>query len=151
GLLLLAYWQQDQELLAALERLPGELEQALFCDWTPLADMICSRSGERGSLYVLGRGPSLAIAQECALKFKETCQIHAEAYSAAEIMHGPVSITREGFPVLALASRDASGQSVSSVAGQLAERGVSVFVTTDAKSAARNLTFARGSHALTGP
>ena len=151
GLLLLAHWRDDQGLLRALESLPGELANALSCDWAPLADEICGRPDERGSLYVLGRGPSLAIAGECALKFKETCQLHAEAYSAAEMMHGPVSIARAGFPVLALASRDAAEPSVVEVADHLARRGVDVFVTSDATSAARNLPFARGSHPLTDP
>ena len=151
GLLLLAHWQEDQGLLGALERLPDELAKALSCDWVPLADEICSRPDERGSLYVLGRGPALAIAGECALKFKETCQLHAEAYSAAEIMHGPVSIASAGFPVLALASRDAAERSLVEVADHLAGRGVDVFVTSDTKSAAHNLSFARGSHALTDP
>jgi glucosamine--fructose-6-phosphate aminotransferase (isomerizing) len=151
GLLLLAHWQRDQVLLSALEKLPREFEEALTYDWTPLAGAICNRSGERGSLYVLGRGPSFAIAQECALKFKETCQLHAEAYSAAEIMHGPVSITREGFPVLALASRDASERSVIDVVDYLAQLGVDVFVTSDVNSAAHKLSFVRGSHPLTDP
>ena len=151
GLLLLAHWQEDQGLLSALGNLPGELATALSRDWTPLADGICSRPDERGSLYVLGRGPALAIAGECALKFKETCQLHAEAYSAAEMMHGPVSIARAGFPVLALASRDASERSLVEVADNLAGRGVEVFVTSETKSAAHNLCFARGSHPLTDP
>jgi glutamine---fructose-6-phosphate transaminase (isomerizing) len=151
GLLLLAHWQEDQDLVSALERLPDELAAALACDWGSFADEICMRPDERGSLYVLGRGPALAIAGECALKFKETCQLHAEAYSAAEMMHGPVSIARAGFPVLALASRDAAEQSVTEIADHLARRGVDVFVTSGAKSAARNLSFARGSHPLTDP
>lgn len=151
GLLLLAHWQEDQGLLDALHLLPDGLARALSCDWTPFADEICGRPEERGSLYVLGRGPALAIAQECALKFKETCQLHAEAYSAAEIMHGPVSIARAGFPILALTARDAAEQSVVDIADHLARRGVDVFVTSDTQSAARNLPFARGSHPLTDP
>lgn len=151
GLLLLAHWRQDRALLSALDDLPGACAKALSYNWTPFADEICGRPDERGSLYVLGRGPALAIAQECALKFKETCQLHAEAYSAAEIMHGPVSLARAGFPILALAARDAAERSVVEIADQLARRGVDIFVTSDTKSAARNLPFARGSHALTDP
>ena len=51
------------------------------------------------SLFILGRGPSAAIANEAALKFKETCAMHAEAYSAAEVMHGPLALVGPGFPV----------------------------------------------------
>ena len=60
------------------------------------------------SLFILGRGPSAAMANEAALKFKETCGMHAEAYSAAEVMHGPLALIGPDFPVLALAARDAS-------------------------------------------
>jgi glutamine---fructose-6-phosphate transaminase (isomerizing) len=151
GLLLLAQWRQDRGLLDALQTLPEALAEALSCDWEPFADEICAKPEERGSLYVLGRGPALAIAQECALKFKETCQLHAEAYSAAEIMHGPVSIARAGFPILALAARDAAEQSVVELADDLARRGVDVFVTSQGPKTARKLPFARGSHPLTDP
>jgi glucosamine--fructose-6-phosphate aminotransferase (isomerizing) len=151
GLMLLDHWQGDQGLLDALQGLPGALAEALVCDWTPLADAICERTDAQGSLYVLGRGPSLAIAQECALKFKETCQIHAEAYSAAEIMHGPVSIAGRGFPVLALAARDAAEQGVVAVADHLTGRGVDVFATSGMNTAAHRLPFAAGSHPLTDP
>lgn len=151
GLLLLAHWQEDRALLAALQDLPEQLAKALSCDWTPFADEICTRADERGSLYVLGRGPALAIAQECALKFKETCQMHGEAYSAAEVMHGPVTLARAGFPILALAARDAAEKSVVEIADHLAGRGVDVFATSDTAAAARHLPSASGSHPLTSP
>ena len=61
---------------------------------------------EAGSLYVLGRGPSYPIALEAALKLKETCAIHAEAYSAAEVMHGPLELVGEDFPVLVFSPQD---------------------------------------------
>ena len=102
-------------------------------------------------MYVLGRGPSFAIAKECALKFKETCQLHAEAYSAAEVLHGPVSITTEGFPVLVLAARDASESGIVDVARQLSTRDVDVFITTADAAPVTELPFARGSHPLTDP
>ncbi len=60
------------------------------------------------SFFVLGRGPSFPIAQEVALKLKETCAIHAEAYSIAEVMHGPWELVDRGFPVLAFAPDDAA-------------------------------------------
>lgn len=151
GLMLLGRWQDDRVLLDALQKLPEQCAEALRCDWTALTNDICARCETRTSLYVIGRGPSLAIAQECALKFKETCQLHAEAYSAAEIMHGPVSIASKGFPVLALAARDAAEASVVGVADHLAQRGVDLFLTSDRRSAARNLPFAKGSHPLTDP
>ena len=57
-------------------RCPGSSQQALACDWRPLADRLVRAN----SAFVLGRGPGFAIASEMALKFKETCAIHAEGY-----------------------------------------------------------------------
>ena len=95
GLLLLAHWVDDRELLAALRRLPEHLRKAIDCDWMQVSGAL---TGEN-SLFILGRGPSVAIANEAALKFKETCAMHAEAYSAAEVMHGPLALVGPGFPV----------------------------------------------------
>ena len=104
GLALLAHWKQDKPLIAAIDQLPEHLENAVTYDWPTLRHAL----DDRESLFVLGRGPSYAMSNEAALKFKETCQIHAESYSSAEVLHGPVSIVEPGYPVLVLASRDAS-------------------------------------------
>lgn len=147
GLALLAHWKQDKHLIAAIDRLPQCLEKAVAHDWPELRRAL----GDRGSLYVLGRGPSYAMSNEAALKFKETCQIHAESYSSAEVLHGPVSIVEPGYPVLAFASRDASESSIVSVADSLAKQGAIAFISSDrAKNAAR-LGFAKTSHPLTDP
>ena len=52
------------------------------------------------NLFVLGRGLGLAVAQEAALKFKETCGLHAEAFSSAEVRHGPMALMKKGLPAL---------------------------------------------------
>jgi glutamine---fructose-6-phosphate transaminase (isomerizing) len=85
GLSLLAEWQEDADLRAAVADLPRAFAEALTLDWSPLA----ARLSRAQSLYVLGRGPAFAIANEAALKFKETCGLHAESFSAAEVLHGP--------------------------------------------------------------
>ncbi len=103
------------------------------------------------SLFILGRGPSLAIAGEAALKFKETSSVHAEAYSSAEVMHGPVSIVGGGFPILALVGRDAAEPSMTETADSLAGRGASVFATIAKTATARRLPFASTGHTLTDP
>lgn len=147
GLMLLAHWTKDKALLSALEKLPEHAAAAVDCDWTPLCDRLCNEP----SLYVLGRGPSFAIAHEVALKFKETCQIHAEAYSSAEVMHGPVSIVDAEFPILGLAARDAAEKSLVDVCDKLALQGARVFVTsTIAKQASALPAIATG-HPLTDP
>ena len=94
---------------------------------------------------------SLAISNEAALKFKETCQIHAESYSAAEVLHGPVSIVGAGFPVLALASGDAAQDSLVGVADALSEKGATVFATSDRVRQAAPLPHVRTSHWMTDP
>ncbi|MEY4872637.1 MAG: hypothetical protein RLZZ563_1967, partial [Pseudomonadota bacterium] len=98
GLALVAEWQEDDALRAAVAGLPEAFEAALALDWSALA----ARLTRAQSAYVLGRGPAFAIANESALKLKETCGLHAEAYSAAEVLHGPSAIVQAGFPVLAL-------------------------------------------------
>lgn len=147
GLALLANWKGDEGLLAALRALPNHLEKALACDWTAFADAV----GDENSLFVLGRGLSLAIANEVALKFKETCSIHAEAYSAAEVMHGPLALVGPGFPVLVLASRDQSEDSVVQSADGLAARQAAVFATSDKVHLAIRLPFVSTGHRLTDP
>jgi glucosamine--fructose-6-phosphate aminotransferase (isomerizing) len=103
------------------------------------------------ALYVLGRGPGYAIANEAALRFKETCGIQGESYSAAEVMHGPVSIVTAGYPVLGLAARDAAEGSVADMAHKLAGQGARAFLTSDRPGPATRLPFAATGHPLTDP
>jgi glucosamine--fructose-6-phosphate aminotransferase (isomerizing) len=145
GLSILGHWVEDEKLLASLQALPAVFERAVTADWTPLLAALKGRN----SLYVLGRGPALAIAQEAALKFKETCGIHAEAYSAAEVLHGPARIVEAGFPVLALAARDASEAGVAEIADRLARQGATAFATTDRVALANRLPFAETGHPIT--
>ena len=79
-------------------------------------------------MYVLGRGYGLAAAQESALKFKETCGLHAEAISTAEVWHGPMALVREDFPVLVYAQSDETHAGVQDLLDKLIERGARVFV-----------------------
>jgi glucosamine--fructose-6-phosphate aminotransferase (isomerizing) len=147
GLALLAHWAEDEALIRAVTALPDAFEKAVACDWSPL---IAALDGH-DALYVLGRGPGFAIANEAALKFKETCGIQGEAYSAAEVMHGPVSIVTPGYPVLALAARDAAESSVTGMAEDLTSKGALAFVTSDRPGSARRLPFAATSHPITDP
>lgn len=144
---LMAHCTNDQALLEALAELPNHFRKAVDCDWMELAGALEGAS----SLFILGRGPSFAIANEAALKFKETCSMHAESYSAAEVIHGPMALVRPGFPVLALAARDASEASMIDTAGRLADKGASVFMTSDKAGKAVRLPFAATGHPLTDP
>ncbi len=147
GLALLAEWKGDAALLSAVAALPGHLEAAARSDWGALGDRLVSA----GSLYTLGRGPGFAMSGEAALKFKETCLIHAENYSSAEVLHGPVSIVGQGFPVLAFAAADAAEDTVVAVADALAAKGAEVFVTSDRAGQAARLPAVRTDHPLTDP
>ena len=147
GLAIVAHWQHDRALMRALETLPEHLARAAQCDWTPLAEAV----GGQDSLFILGRGPSAAMANEAALKFKETSGVHAEAYSAAEVMHGPLALVGPGFPVLSLIARDAAQPSSLAVSDQLAVKGAQVFVTADGANQAHKLPFAPTGHPLTDP
>jgi len=147
ALWLVAEWRRDAALMAAIRALPGVLEQAAAMDWSALGAQVATRR----SLFCLGRGPSLAISNEAALKFKETCQLHAESYSSAEVMHGPVSIVDQGFPVLAFAAADQAEQAVVNAADAIAAKGAAVFATSDKTARAARLPVVRTAHPLTDP
>jgi glutamine---fructose-6-phosphate transaminase (isomerizing) len=117
-----AEWGDDEGLRAALRTLPADLERAWSLDWSPLV----ARLREATHLYIVGRGLGLAVAQETALKCKETCGLHAEGFSSAEVRHGPQALLRENFPALLLAQDDATLPGVVALARELAERGVAV-------------------------
>lgn len=144
---LLAEWQQDAELLAAIRQLPQKLEEAVAMDWSALGAVTSSSQ----SLYCLGRGPTLAFSNEAALKFKETCLLHAESYSSAEVLHGPVSIIETAFPVLALCVGDAAEQSVVEVADEMTGKGATVFTTSSKAQRATSLPTVQTGHPLTDP
>jgi glutamine---fructose-6-phosphate transaminase (isomerizing) len=147
GLAVIAQWTGDRALQQAISVLPATLAKAADCDWSSLLGALDGHD----SLYVLGRGPAMAIASEAALKFKETCGIHAEAYSAAEVMHGPVRIVEDGYPILVLAARDAAETSVADVAHKLAGQGALAYLTSSRSGAAKPLPFAASGHPLTDP
>jgi glutamine---fructose-6-phosphate transaminase (isomerizing) len=147
GLSLLAEWQDDDPLRAAIADLPSALAKALHLDWSPLA----ARLSRAGSAYVLGRGPAFAIANECALKLKETCGMHAESYSAAEVLHGPAAIVQAQFPVLALGVEDAALAHVTATAAKLAAQGADVFITGAPAGGATLLPSVPDLHPLVAP
>ena len=120
---LTAHWSNREDLLALLDIAPDLLGAAWNLDWSEGIEAFVRAE----SLYVLGRGVGLGAAQEMALKFKETCSIHAEAFSSAEVRHGPMSIIGEGFPVLVLGQDDESMEGVRTIAEELVARGARVF------------------------
>ncbi len=102
GAMIAAALADDRRLAHAIDELPARLSEALELSWDALRPIV--RHGR--SFYVVGRGPALAIAQEMALKSKETAGLHAEAYSLAEVMHGPLRLAGPDFPVVVLLPDD---------------------------------------------
>jgi glucosamine--fructose-6-phosphate aminotransferase (isomerizing) len=119
---LVRHWSQDAELDRALSRLPDRLAAAARVDWSPMV----SAFAKAQNLFVVSRGAGFGVAQEMALKLKETCALHAEAFSAAEVEHGPAAIVRDGLPVLMLAPPDQAGPEVVALAKRFAARGAKV-------------------------
>jgi len=117
---LTARWTQDAALLAALPQLPAALD-AVLATTDPQAALPMFRDVR--NLFAIGRGLGLGIAQEVGLKFKETCGLHAEGFSSAEIRHGPMAIVEDGFPVLGFATSGPAGQDVREALSLFASRG----------------------------
>ena len=128
-----AHWSDDADLLAALDGLPTQLEEAFGLDWTPVADTLV----DARNLFVIGRGYSFGAAQEAALKMKETSALHAEAFSSAEVRHGPMAIINDGFPLLGFATSDDAGDDVRAAAAEFAGRGAAVHLADAASDDSR--------------
>ena len=124
GARVVAAWGEDEDLLAALQTLPQALEQAARLDWSPAVEAL--KDADR--LFVIGRGTSLPIALEAALKFKETCGIQAEAFSGAEVKHGPMALVEDGYPLLVFAPRGPAQAGLIALAEEMRGRGARVLL-----------------------
>lgn len=119
-----AQWSGSASMASALENLPAVLSLAFDCDWSAAHPVM---ETARQTL-IISRGIGLAAAQEAALKLKETCRLQAEAFSAAEVRHGPMAIVEKGFPVIAASTFDAAQESIDDVSRHFAQRGAKVFM-----------------------
>jgi glutamine---fructose-6-phosphate transaminase (isomerizing) len=121
---LIAAWTEDDKLHAALAELPDLMDRSWALDWSAALPELEAAE----NLYVVGRGLGLGAAQEVALKCKETCAIHAEAFSSAELRHGPYTLLRKGFPALLFAQQDGTRPGIEALAIELGRRGVPVLL-----------------------
>jgi len=119
---LVADWSEDQKLMADLGALPDQLAQAWDKDWSVAAQTL----EQATSTFVLGRGIGYGCAREAALKLKETSSLHAEAYSAAEVLHGPAALVHQGYPILALSQSDATHGAMKDVLERLSGYGANI-------------------------
>lgn len=148
GARLVAYWlaaQQDEPSCAlgdALSALPGALERATTQDWSAALDVLA----DADRLYVIGRGPALAVAQEAALKLKETCGLQAEAFSSAEVRHGPMALAEPGYPVLVFATPGPTQADALQLAAEWRARGVRVLLAAPAGTPGVNLPLTAAPH-----
>ncbi|ACP21588.1 glutamine-fructose-6-phosphate transaminase (plasmid) [Sinorhizobium fredii NGR234] len=142
-----ANWTEDRALIDALVSLPESLAEALECDWSAAALPIAASQ----SLFTIGRGPSLGIAGEAALKFKETCRLHAEAYSAAEVRHGPIALARDRFAALVFVNGDDADTSIRGAVQNLEAAGAKAFVAGAQMDGGKSLPTVAVRHALLNP
>ena len=97
----------DPVLNKNLDFLPERLAQAFDCDGSALIELLENKETQK-DILIVGRGYGYPIAQEAALKCKETCALHAEAFSTAEVLHGPFALIKPNFPVIFFAQNDPS-------------------------------------------
>jgi glucosamine--fructose-6-phosphate aminotransferase (isomerizing) len=121
---LVAHWSDDQDLLRALRTAPEQLGKAWQNDWGGVIETLRNTV----NLFVVARGFGLGVAQEAALKLKETCGLHAEAFSSAEVKHGPMALVRAGFPVLMFTQSDDTRAGIEELAAEFASRGARVLL-----------------------
>ena len=142
-----ARWKGDEALYAALQATPTAMRATWAMDWSALVNGLVGAN----DLFVVGRGPGLGAAQEAALKLKETCGLHAEAFSSAEVKHGPMALVGRDFPVLFLTQQDESIAGIREVADEFATRGAKVWVTSSDPAQAHRLPVAAAPHPVCAP
>lgn len=119
---LVAAWTDDETLIDTLRSAPDALARAWQLDWNAALPTL----RDTRHLYVIGRGVGLGIAQEAALKCKETSGLHAEAFSGAEVRHGPQALLMANFPALLFTQNDETRLDMETLARDLIARNVEV-------------------------
>ncbi len=122
---LVAAWTGDATLARAVDALPERLAVAGALDWSEAVDAL----DRTMSLVAIGRGPTLAIAREASLKLKETCNLHAEAYSGAEFLHGPVALAAARYPIVMFTPTDQAAPGMRQLADDLRRKGAALLAT----------------------
>jgi glutamine---fructose-6-phosphate transaminase (isomerizing) len=133
---LVGTWFQQADLLAAINDLPDVLTRAVEQDWSAAIDVL----GAARQIMVIGRGTGLPLALEAALKFKETCGIQAEAFSGAEVQHGPMALVQDGYPMLIFAPAGPAQAGLLGLADDLRQLGAEVLLAAPADVPERQLT-----------
>ena len=135
-------WAGEGELATAVARLPDRLSSAAELDWRAGLPLL----SEAESVIAIGRGPTLAIAREAALKLKEGCDLHAEAFSGAEFLHGPIALVSAGYPVLIFLPTDAAAGGLRELSDILSRKGAAVLCAGCMQNGAIALPVLQGDH-----
>lgn len=142
GARLCGHWADDGNFLRAIGTLPDALEAAAQSDWSAALEVLMPAQ----RIMVIGRGPGLPIALEAALKFKETCAIQAEAFSSAEVRHGPMALVEQGYPLLLFATRGPAQAGLIGLAHDMRARGARVLLAAPDDIDGRDLTLPVAAH-----
>lgn len=122
-----ALWSGNSKLINALNALPEKIQRAWEYPWP---ETLSSRLCDNINLFIIGRGFGFGVAQEAALKMKEICAIHAEAYSAAEVRHGPMALVNGSFQLMVLGQEDPTRPDINRLVDEFAGRGAEIFYAT---------------------
>jgi glucosamine--fructose-6-phosphate aminotransferase (isomerizing) len=121
--------RQERALVAQLSELPELITQVLTLD--PSIEALAEHFADKNHALFLGRGVQNPVAMEGALKLKEISYIHAEAYAAGELKHGPLALVDEDMPVVAVAPDDELLEKLKSNLQEVRARGGELFVFAD--------------------
>ena len=124
--------KQEKEIVDGLKKLPGLINEALLQEIQ--IKELSKRFIDKNSALFLGRGTMHAIAMEGALKLKEISYIHAEAYPAGELKHGPIALIDKNMPVIAIAPNDELLGKLKSNIQEVKSRGSQMIVFEDENS-----------------
>jgi len=137
----------DKVLMRAFDELPGQLEQAVKLSWDEAVEPLADAE----TLFVVGRGLSYGVAQEAALKLKETSSLHGEGISGAEIMHGPLALVRRRSRVLVFSQEDETRSGLLELAEVLREKGAKLFMAEEGDVMSGRLPLVPGMHPAAAP
>ncbi|UXM98110.1 glutamine--fructose-6-phosphate transaminase (isomerizing) [Aggregatibacter actinomycetemcomitans] len=138
--------EKEQEMVKALQALPAEIEKALAFD--KQIETLAEDFAEKHHALFLGRGEYYPIAMEASLKLKEISYIHAEAYAAGELKHGPLALIDADMPIIVVAPNNELLEKIKSNIEEVRARGGQLYVFADKEA---GFTEAEGMKIITMP
>ena len=144
---LVAVLSGDQEFAEMITKLPEDLEKNCCSDWSRAVTSLA----DANDLLVVGRGVAHGITLEAALKFKETSAIHAEGFSSAELMHGPMALICRDYPVLVFSQDDETSAGTRQLVQTLRDKGARAFIVQQEKNEIDELVVVGETHSHLAP